>query len=104
METAKDLVQSCDYVVMTFSTTTRALKAEQVLKSNKAVFLTIPTPREISASCGISVKMHTHNRTAYEKLFSQSNVEISGIYHITGTGRNTQLSVLTPEYQQPACH
>lgn len=103
METAQELIQANDYVVMTFSTTTRALKAEQALKSKQAIFVSIPTPREISTSCGISVKLHTHNKAAYEALLGDSGVDVAGIYRITGSGRNISLLELAREYRCPAC-
>lgn len=103
METAQQLIQASDYVVMTFATTTRALKAEQVLKSRRATFVSIPTPREISASCGISVKLHPHNKTSYEGFLIAGGVEVSAIYRITGTGKNSSLTQLEPEFDLPPC-
>lgn len=44
-----------EFYVIAFESTHHALKVESILK-NKFAIETIPTPREISASCGLSIK------------------------------------------------
>lgn len=51
-----------NYGVVLFHTTTSALRAEKVLKNAGLEVKLIPTPRELSSDCGISLrfdfKMH----------------------------------------------
>lgn len=43
------------YGLITFESTNYALQAEEILKEEGIVFKTIPTPREVSHSCGLSI-------------------------------------------------
>ena len=45
------------YYILTFDSTHHAIKAEEQLKKNKVEAEMIPTPREVDASCGLSVKI-----------------------------------------------
>ncbi|WZL73123.1 DUF3343 domain-containing protein [Clostridiaceae bacterium 35-E11] len=44
-----------EFYVIVFESTHHAIKTENMLKSKFSIE-TIPTPREISASCGLSIK------------------------------------------------
>ena len=52
----KHLFKAPQYCLITFATTSYALKAERILKAAEADFIMIPTLREISSSCGLSIK------------------------------------------------
>lgn len=43
------------YGLITFKSTNYALQTEEVLKEIDIVFKTIPTPREVSHSCGLAI-------------------------------------------------
>lgn len=43
------------YGLITFKSTNYALQAEEVMKEAELVFKTIPTPREVSHSCGLAI-------------------------------------------------
>ncbi|MGI6697799.1 MAG: DUF3343 domain-containing protein [Clostridia bacterium] len=45
------------YYILAFDSTHHAIKAEEQLKKNKVEAEMIPTPREVDASCGLSVKI-----------------------------------------------
>ncbi len=102
MNGTQDLINTNEYVVIAFTTTTRALKAEKALKASRAEFITIPTPREVSTSCGIAVKLHPDNRSCCERLLINAGIEIGGIYRVNGNGKNMMVARLEPEYQLPA--
>lgn len=75
---------NCDnYCVLTFSATAHALKAEKVLNKLNADFLVIPTLREISTSCGLSVKLSPDNLKNYIENLINNHVNIEGIYQVT---------------------
>lgn len=78
----KSLININNYCIFTFISTSHALKAEMILKENGADFVIMPTLREISSSCGLSIKIVPENLEPYEKILSNSNVAIEEIYHI----------------------
>ncbi len=47
------------YYVAAFDSTHRALGAAALLDEGHVAYLTIPTPREISAGCGIALRCRT---------------------------------------------
>lgn len=42
--------------VITFKSTNYAIKGESVFKNENIEFRTIPTPREVTHSCGLAIK------------------------------------------------
>jgi len=79
---SKELIKLNDYGLLTFGTTTQALKAEKVLQSAGADFLVIPIPREISASCGLAVKTRMENLLFQRELLQKEQVKVEAAYHI----------------------
>lgn len=45
------------YHILAFDSTYHAIKAEEKLKKNKLEAEMIPTPRDVDASCGLSIKI-----------------------------------------------
>ncbi|MGI6467832.1 MAG: DUF3343 domain-containing protein [Syntrophomonadaceae bacterium] len=79
---SKELVKLNDFGLLTFGTTTQALKAEKVLQRAGAEFLVIPVPREVSASCGLAVKTRMENLPGQRELLQQELVRVEAAYHI----------------------
>ncbi len=48
-----------EYYCLTFDSTHYAIKTEKKIKQHSIKAMMIPTPREISASCGLSLKFDT---------------------------------------------
>ncbi len=78
----RDLFSEGNYGLFTFNTTSHALKAEKVLKNCKENILVIPTLREISASCGLSIKVHLHDLDRLREILQAGKVQIEGIYKV----------------------
>jgi hypothetical protein len=72
--------------VVTFASTTGALKGEQVMKDANQVFVIMPTPRELSTSCGLSLKIKPEDIEESYRVLHAGGVEISGVYHLTRDG------------------
>lgn len=87
----KSLLRTNDYCLFTFGSTSHALKAEVHLKNIGANFITIPTLREISASCGLSIKIHCDNREAYYNNIKNQNISVDGVYHVLKAGNKLQI-------------
>ncbi len=93
----KNLFKLKDYGVFTFISTSQALKAERVLKNASADFLIMPTPREISTSCGLAVKVAEGDLNyCWEKL-ENNKVEIDGAYQVKTMDGKTQTERLNNE-------
>ena len=50
------MVNDQDYVAI-FHSIHRVLRAEQLLKQQKAVFLLIPVPRQLTSDCGLALRI-----------------------------------------------
>jgi len=83
-----------DYCVFTFSTTSYALKAEKELKNAEAEFIIMPTLREISSSCGLSVKIHPDARENTQQTLTVSGVPIESIYFVHKQGKHNEVTKL----------
>jgi len=94
---ATDLFYIDDYYVFTFAATAHALKAEKVLKNMNADFLVIPTLREISTSCGLSVKLSPVNLNLYKESLLENQVNIEGIYHVRKEGKKNHITKIDLE-------
>lgn len=72
-----------EYGVFTFISTSQALKAERVLKQASIDFLMMPTPREISTSCGLAVKVASEDLKKSSEVLRQNRVQVDGAYQVS---------------------
>ena len=73
-----------EYFIYTFTSTHGAIATEKLLKSIGCMVM--PVPRQISASCGISVRITPDKFAAASELFKEKtdlSDEEFEIYHIT---------------------
>ena len=84
---SNNLVKSDVYCIFTFAATAHALKAEKVLKDADAEFIIIPTLREISTSCGLSVKIDPAHLDMYHNTLKNNGVNIESVYHVEKHGK-----------------
>lgn len=71
-----------EFSLFTFVSTSHALKAEKILKKYNAEFIMIPTLREISSSCGLSIKIAPEYLEQYRMVLQENNVTVEQIYHV----------------------
>lgn len=83
-----------EYCVFTFHSTQHALKAEKVLGNNSLDFIIIPTPREISASCGLSIKAFKEDYQAILDLLSKNQVQFAGTYQLNKQSKGNLITKL----------
>ncbi|WP_061214749.1 DUF3343 domain-containing protein [Syntrophomonas wolfei] len=88
---SNELLRSNNYALLTFASTSHALKAEKLLKSRQADFLVIPTLREISTSCGLSIKIAPTNLPDYYNYLSSKKVHIEGTYQVAKEGKKNRV-------------
>lgn len=68
--------------IIAFDSTHHAIKAEKEIKNKKISVKTIPTPREVSVSCGLSIKFDYDDLNRIKDIIAEYNLSISGIYKI----------------------
>ncbi|CFW97553.1 Protein of unknown function DUF3343 [Syntrophomonas zehnderi OL-4] len=78
-----ELITINEFYLFTFVSTSHALKAEKVLKNAGGEFIMIPTLREISSSCGLSIKIAPPFLKEYQELFKENKVALAGTYYVT---------------------
>lgn len=86
----KSLFKLKDYGIFTFRSTSHALKAERVLKNASADFLMMPTPRDISTSCGLAVKVTYDDLNICNETLISNRVEVDGVYKVKTIDGKTQ--------------
>lgn len=66
-----------NYFILTFQSTHHVLKAERALLSKGIKLDIIPTPKDISSECGMSIRIDPHvtSRSVLTSLLSESNFE-----------------------------
>lgn len=69
-------------VIATFDNTHHALLFEKTLKENDIKLTIMPVPREISASCGLSVKFYLEEFDYIKSLAANKDILIKKYYKI----------------------
>lgn len=69
-------------LIITFNSTTDAMRFEKYCKENGIEGRLIPTPRAISASCGMCWKTSPDNKDRIEKDSEKAGLVLSGIYQM----------------------
>ncbi len=68
--------------VIAFESTHYAMAAEKTLREKEYDFDTIPTPREISVSCGLSIMFEKPLLKDISRDMIENKIKIEGIYEI----------------------
>ena len=63
-----------------FNNTHGAMKAESYLKSKSIKLTIMPTPTQITKSCGISIIISEENLNQVKNMVKEGNIEIKGLY------------------------
>lgn len=66
--------------VFVFESIHQAIRAEKMLLEQGVTLEMIPTPREISASCGQSIEVELADGTAAEKSLRDAGVQVKAVY------------------------
>lgn len=73
---------STNEIVATFENTHHALRFEKSLKENQIKLTVMPVPREVSASCGLSVKFSIEDFENVKALTSDNEILVKRYYEI----------------------
>lgn len=69
--------------VITFNSTHHAIRGEKLLLNENLKVRTIPTPREITESCGLSIKFIEEDLEKIKYIIKENELNIKGIYELT---------------------
>lgn len=72
-----------DFYVVSFNSTHHAIRTEKLLEEAGMSIMTLPTPREIAASCGLSIRFDMGDRERIDEIMKANSLERRGIFHIT---------------------
>lgn len=77
--------------LVVFNCTHAAIKAEKELLLAEIKVRIIPVPRQITADCGISIKVNTADLDLVKKVIEDKNIQVSGYYYIKKAGLNKEI-------------
>ena len=71
-----------EYGIALFHSTAHAIRAETVLEEAEVQIKLIPTPRQLSSDCGISVRFDRGDQARVVSILEEKKVPINGIHAI----------------------
>ena len=71
-----------EYYFLSFDSTNYALQAESYFKKNNFNITIIPTPREVTQSCGLSIKFNDSCVNTIKRAIDGINIKTKGIYFL----------------------
>ena len=78
-ETGNEKTNDGTYGVVTFHSTTHAIRSEKACKKAGLKVSLIPVPRHISSDCGVCLRFSAHDRECIIALLESNRIEISRI-------------------------
>lgn len=70
------------FYVVSFDSTHHAIRAEKLFKDSNLNVRMMPTPREITASCGLSIRFEEANLKEVEEIISNEELAVKGKYEM----------------------
>ena len=80
--------------VITFKSTHHAIKAESVFKNEDIEFRTIPTPREVTYSCGLAIKFDLKDTELARNIVEENQLDIDGFFKVVKIGKESKAEKL----------
>ncbi|MGL5711868.1 MAG: DUF3343 domain-containing protein [Paraclostridium sp.] len=68
--------------IVAFNSTHHAIRTDKLLNENNMKVTTLPTPREISSSCGISVRFLKEDIDKVTEIIENNEILYHGIFKI----------------------
>lgn len=70
------------FYIVAFDSTHHAISMEQALENTKKEVMIIPTPREIAASCGLSLRVREEDIPFLKEQLKEKKVSYHGIFRV----------------------
>jgi hypothetical protein len=71
------------FLILTFDSTHHAMRAESILKEENIAIKTIPTPRDITLSCGLAIKASVLDKEKIVKMYEDKILDFKNLYEIS---------------------
>ncbi|MCF6460973.1 DUF3343 domain-containing protein [Clostridium sp. Cult3] len=71
-----------EFGVITFKSVNYAIKSESVFNGEDIQFRTIPTPREVTHSCGLAIKFDLKDTDLAKRIIEENQLAIEGMFKI----------------------
>ncbi len=78
----KQLLNANEYCLVTFNNTHNALHAEKILGDEGLSILVVPTPREVSAGCGLSIRFFCEDLEAVKERLHREALTFKAVYRV----------------------
>ena len=86
-----------EFNIISFESTHMAIKSEKILLEEKLEVRIIPVPREITASCGLALKISKEDFKRGLELLKCNNIELSGCYSVKKIGLKKEILDISEE-------
>lgn len=83
-----------EYGIITFESTHHAMAAESALKDARIYTKTIPTPRDITLSCGLSIMTTPDNIDMLLNMKAAGSLKYKALYRLVIEGGNRNLEMI----------
>lgn len=77
--------------LVAFNSTHSAIRAEKELIASGISVRIIPVPREITANCGLAIKLNLEDLKVVREILANNNIEVSGYYYVKKIGLNKEV-------------
>ncbi|OQY42941.1 MAG: hypothetical protein B6227_00570 [Fusobacteriia bacterium 4572_74] len=84
-----------EFNLISFESTHMAIKSEKLLKETNLDIRIIPAPREITSSCGLSLRINPMDYKKTREILNENNIEFSGCYLIKRIGLKKEILDIT---------
>ena len=83
-----------EYGIITFESTHHAMAAESALKEQGIFTKTIPTPRDITLSCGLSILVTPDNIEKVQTMGKECNLKFKTLYRLVVENGKRNLEII----------
>lgn len=80
-----------EFNLISFESTHMAIKSEKLLKEESLDIRIIPVPREITSSCGLSLRINPIDYKRSREILDRNTIEFSGCYLIKKMGLKKEI-------------
>lgn len=80
-----------EYLIVTFESSNFAMQAEAFFKQHERACQIMPTPREITLSCGLSIRALPEDIGFIEDGVELKSIRVKAVYKCNGSASNRQL-------------
>ena len=68
--------------IISFNSTHQAIKCDKAFGKNEIDYTVLPTPREISQSCGMSIRFGLEDIDTIKEIIDQNQIEYKSMHRI----------------------